>query len=73
MRPIEDEDADADADDEAAEDAEDDSSDDDDDDDAEMEAEEAEAADEMEGHRLPCESTRYRRAMSGVSEVSASR
>ena len=67
MRPIDDDDdEDEDTDDNEAEGAEED-------DDAETEVAEAEATDEMEGHRLPCESTRYRRAMAGVSETNASR
>ncbi len=66
MRPIDDDDENEDTDDKEAEGAEDD-------DDAETEVAEAEAADEMEGHRWPCESTRYRRAMAGVSDASASR
>ncbi len=66
MRPIDNDDEDEETDDKGAEGAEDD-------DDAETEVAEAEAADDMEGHRLPCESTRYRRAMAGVSDASASR
>ncbi len=47
--------------------------DDDADEDEEDEEELEEETEETEGHRLPCESTRYRRAISGVSETRASR
>jgi hypothetical protein len=66
VRPSDDDDEDEDTDDEEAADAEDDDA-------ALMEVAEAEVTDDMEGHRLPCESTRYRRAMAGVSDASASR
>jgi hypothetical protein len=64
VRPIDVEDDDEDDDDKDAED---------DKDEAKLEEGGNEETEETEGHRLPCESTRCRRAISGVSETSASR